>query len=794
MSDKPVSGLKRNHNSSIKDKFLWNRNRRGAQSLKSRPSTKDADKQISKFNASSPDLFSLNAMSNKYNVFSGGYVKVHVLSEMSNMNIFEKLLHHTRSLKQWEIHDISLEQDEIVSKMPTGIFSTPLPYSSILGVMSVDLTREPINCVKIVTSSCTYLLQAPNAYQRDRWFYTIEWKMNVHKYRMKLYNSVKPEALLYELKVLVSLTVDCPLYIDDTHQVLLDIVSCLLSQKSEAMSNVSHEELITALAPLVDQNQPSLEICNFFSKHCRQSPRSIIVIDMFTPIVQRILKHNVDFGKSTWLRTFVVEYIQALNCQNNGIESVRTFIRSVHGPLSQCPHPRILNNLVAVCLSAIYQCFSTEGASGEKFIALKHKRTKTPVATAVSPVNEHTKNNLNNRVQAIATDVKNTKNSLQENLNKQLQQKEQQNSDAKPLNNSKQNRADLNLKESYTAKLNKLDEGNKHEMADENYQVVVLFVEVLKEISKILDWCPGLASLLQPLPFPDESMTNLQFTRLMYPVIERFAEDDRESVVKCLLYSREDKDGWLQVYSPGGSACEDNGKLFSKMTEALLKPGMQTGKLKKFLATLAKTHLQVVVMLALRENEVMIKVLRDMLQMGILTDEQEQLRVVSALRCTPSGKEMYEELKSLLMVLTQKKGPKAFTLAPNSTDSDLRTLFGTGSWGSLEHLDLSFTHVTSASVDVLRYLPNLRHLNLWATQIDDKGLRAICDYLDLESLNLCETRVTNEGILCLEVMTKLEYLNLNSTELNSETFLHLKKKLPNLLEVDINYTDALAEL
>ena len=55
--------------------------------------------------------------------------------------------------------------------------------------------------------------------------------------------------------------------------------------------------------------------------------------------------------------------------------------------------------------------------------------------------------------------------------------------------------------------------------------------------------------------------------------------------------------------------------------------------------------------------------------MGILTDEQEQLRVVSALRCTPSGKEMYEELKSLLMVLTQKKGPKAFTLAPNSTVS-----------------------------------------------------------------------------------------------------------------------------
>ena len=55
-----------------------------------------------------------------------------------------------------------------------------------------------------------------------------------------------------------------------------------------------------------------------------------------------------------------MEYIQALNSQNNALDAVRSFIRSIHGPMSQCPHPRILNNLVAVCLSAIYQCFSSE--------------------------------------------------------------------------------------------------------------------------------------------------------------------------------------------------------------------------------------------------------------------------------------------------------------------------------------------------------------------------------------------------------------------------------------------------
>lgn len=30
---------------------------------------------------------------------------------------------------------------------------------------------------------------------------------------------------------------------------------------------------------------------------------------------------------------------------------------SMHGPTGHCPHPRVLPNLVAVCLAAIYSCY-----------------------------------------------------------------------------------------------------------------------------------------------------------------------------------------------------------------------------------------------------------------------------------------------------------------------------------------------------------------------------------------------------------------------------------------------------
>lgn len=33
------------------------------------------------------------------------------------------------------------------------------------------------------------------------------------------------------------------------------------------------------------------------------------------------------------------------------------FVFSMHGPASACPHPRVLPNLVAVCLAAVYSLY-----------------------------------------------------------------------------------------------------------------------------------------------------------------------------------------------------------------------------------------------------------------------------------------------------------------------------------------------------------------------------------------------------------------------------------------------------
>jgi len=66
---------------------------------------------------------------------------------------------------------------------------------------------------------------------------------------------------------------------------------------------------------------------------------------MFTPVVQRILKHNTvcfefevflffseniflkDFGKYPRMRIFVQEYLLALNSQNDGLRVVQDFIK-----------------------------------------------------------------------------------------------------------------------------------------------------------------------------------------------------------------------------------------------------------------------------------------------------------------------------------------------------------------------------------------------------------------------------------------------------------------------------------
>lgn len=47
-------------------------------------------------------------------------------------------------------------------------------------------------------------------------------------------------------------------------------------------------------------------------------------------------------------------FVAALYENNDGEQAIRDYISSVHGPGSDCPHPRVLPNLVSICVAAIF--------------------------------------------------------------------------------------------------------------------------------------------------------------------------------------------------------------------------------------------------------------------------------------------------------------------------------------------------------------------------------------------------------------------------------------------------------
>ncbi|XP_053402825.1 C-Maf-inducing protein-like [Mercenaria mercenaria] len=259
---------------------------------------------------------------------------------------------------KWERHQLVLDKDEIRGAKATGYMESPIPYSSVEDVHIISRWDAGQKfCIRVTIQDGSLLLQANNSHLRDQWLYSIQWKKHMYKYEKLLKNARRPEVLVKEIKNMIDVSLHTPIQDPSVYQFPLDLVSELLQRNADVITKVAHENIIVALAPLLENNHPTQEICDFFSKHCKNSPRSSIVIELFTPVVQRILKHNMDFGKFPRMRQFVQEYIQALNCQNAGLEVVKEFIKSMHGPASVCPHPRVLPNLVAVCLAAVYSLY-----------------------------------------------------------------------------------------------------------------------------------------------------------------------------------------------------------------------------------------------------------------------------------------------------------------------------------------------------------------------------------------------------------------------------------------------------
>uniref|UniRef100_A0A671L2G8 C-Maf-inducing protein-like n=1 Tax=Sinocyclocheilus anshuiensis TaxID=1608454 RepID=A0A671L2G8_9TELE len=673
-----------------------------------------------------------------------------------------------RSAPRGETNLSSIQSNQ--TRPPTGYMEAPLSYSTIEDLQLLSWDNAPKYCVQLSFPGGTVLLQAANSYLRDQWFHSIQWKKKIYKYRKVLNNPSRWDVVLKEIRALVDMALTSPLQDESIHQAPLHIISTLLAENTN-LSAQDHENIIVAIAPLLENNHPPPDLCEFFCKHCRERPRSMVVIEVFTPVVQRILKHNMDFGKCPRLRLFTQEYILALNELNAGMEVVKKFIHSMHGPTGQCPHPRVLPNLVAVCLAAIYSCYEEFINSRDNSPSLKEIRNgcqqqserKPPMPLRLLRPEPPTPPPTTTLSPPPALPLSPPPSIV--NSSEILVELERNNNTTNTLRKapaegvSEPNLIDCLL---VSPALNALS----IQLPAHADRVLGCFALILKMLSDYDDWRPALASLLQPIPFPKEE--------LKY-VIQRFAEDPRQEVHSCLLSVRSGKDGWFQLYSPGGVACDDDGELFASMVHILMGSCYKT---KKFLLSLAENKLGPCMLLALRGNQTMVEILCLMLEYNIIENKDTQLQIISTLESTQVGLRMYEQLcdrQRELKELQRKGGPTRLTLPSKSTDADLARLLSSGSFGNLENLSLAFTNVTSACAEQLIKLPSLKQLNLWSTQFGDAGLRLLSEHLAcLQVLNLCETPVTDAGLLSLSSMKSLCSLNMNSTKLTADTYEDLK--------------------
>ncbi|XP_013925883.1 PREDICTED: C-Maf-inducing protein [Thamnophis sirtalis] len=666
----------------------------------------------------------------------------------------------SKFLRRWEPHHLALNEHSLASATPTGYMESSISYSSIEDIQLLSWENAPKYCLQLTIPGGTVLLQAANSYLRDQWFHSLQWK------------------------------VSCLCFVFFATIIRRRKQSVHFGVVTLQINYIGLRFPAFALAPLLENNHPPPDLCEFFCKHCRERPRSMVVIEVFTPVVQRILKHNMDFGKCPRLRLFTQEYILALNELNAGMEVVKKFIHSMHGPTGQCPHPRVLPNLVAVCLAAIYSCYEEFINSRDNSPSLKEIRNGCQQPCDRKP-------NLPLRLLHTSPDLMSREATLAESRLKSVivtsneihVEVERNNMANQKMTASIGNDSEPNLIDCLM--VSPTCSSISIELSAQADRILGCFVEILKMLSDYEDWRPALASLLQPIPFPKEALAHEKFTKELKYVIQRFAEDPRQEVHSCLLSVRAGKDGWFQLYSPGGVACDDDGELFASMVHILMGSCYKT---KKFLLSLAENKLGPCMLLALRGNQTMVEILCLMLEYNIIENKDTQLQIISTLESTDVGKKMYEQLcdrQRELKELQRKGGPTRLTLPSKSTDADLARLLSSGSFGNLENLSLAFTNVTSACAEYLIKLPSLKQLNLWSTQFGDAGLRLLSEHLTmLQVLNLCETPVTDAGLLALSSMKSLCSLNMNSTKLSADTYEDLKAKLPNLKEVDVRYTEA----
>ncbi|KAL6437048.1 hypothetical protein ACFW04_004984 [Cataglyphis niger] len=191
---------------------------------------------------------------------------------------------------------------------------------------------------------------------------------SIFKYQHLVSMSTREEVILRELRIMVDFALWTPLQDERVAGAPLEAVAKLLEEpnmdpdtnaKIEGIARDRRswaEAVLSVVAPLLEKAAPPAALARALARLAQQHPRSQLV-PMLGPAITRCLKHTVDFGKSPDMRKLLQVFVAALYENNDGEQAIRDYISSVHGPGSDCPHPRILPNLVSICVAAIFHRF-----------------------------------------------------------------------------------------------------------------------------------------------------------------------------------------------------------------------------------------------------------------------------------------------------------------------------------------------------------------------------------------------------------------------------------------------------
>lgn len=196
---------------------------------------------------------------------------------------------------------------------------------------------------------------------------------SIFKYQHLVSVHTREEIILRELKALVDFALWTPLQDERVNGAPLEAVAKLLEDPIVSESNGKldkksmdleetrnrsdrrswAEAVLSVAAPLLEKVAPPSALARALSRLAERHPRSPLVIGL-SPAITRCLKHTVDFGKSPEMRKLIQVFLAALYENNDGEQAIRDYIGSAHGPGSDCPHPRILPNLVSICVAGIF--------------------------------------------------------------------------------------------------------------------------------------------------------------------------------------------------------------------------------------------------------------------------------------------------------------------------------------------------------------------------------------------------------------------------------------------------------